>query len=196
MRLLLIENGILADNGTPSTESSLVNAARDAYQAIVDDKNSKEVQVGEESRDLTKDYGAEDIFRALKGKCISQDSGEYNYELCWMDRTTQKSKKGGGNTGLGNFARFDVMDVDEEINAEGKGLGVGKRTTLIYENGQHCWNGPNRMTTVVLACAERDEIWKVSELEKCVYRMDVGSPVACESETLKENTTAGPKDEL
>lgn len=173
-----------------------MSSARDAYQAITDEKSSKEAQIGEENRDLTKDYGAEDIFRALKGKCINQDSGEYNYELCWMDRTTQKSKKGGGNTGLGNFARFDSIEVDEDVNAEGKGLGVGKRMTLVYENGQHCWNGPNRMTTVVLACAEKDEIWKVVELEKCVYRMDVGTPVACESETLKENATAGPKDEL
>jgi protein kinase C substrate 80K-H len=70
--------------------------------------------------------------------------------------------------------------VDEEIGADGKGLGSGERIALKYENGQHCWNGPNRATTVIVACAERDEIWKVAEMEKCIYRMEVGSPSACE----------------
>lgn len=132
--------------------------------------------------DLTKYYGTDDIFRALKGTCVSKDSGEYTYELCWLDKTTQKSKKGGGNTGLGNFIRFDKITVDEEAGADGKGLGQGERVVLSYENGQHCWNGPNRQTTVVLACAEKDEIWRVVEQEKCMYRMDVGTPAVCEVE--------------
>jgi len=63
----------------------------------------------------------------------------------------------------------------------------------MYENGQHCWNGPNRQTTVVLACAEKDEIWKVVEQEKCMYRMDVGSPAVCENGQKKADPK---KDEL
>ena len=111
-----------------------------------------------------------------------------------MDKTTQKSKKGGGNTGMGNFARFDKLVVDEEIGADGKGVGQGERITMMYENGQHCWNGPNRQTTVVLACYERDEIWKVVEQEKCMYRMDVGTPAVCEK-AVSGKTPKG-KDEL
>ena len=67
-----------------------------------------------------------------------------------------------------------------KLGADGKGLGSGERIALKYENGQHCWNGPHRSTIVVVACAEKDEIWKVAEMEKCVYRMEVGSPAACE----------------
>ena len=65
-----------------------------------------------------------------------------------------------------------------------------------YENGQHCWNGPNRQTTVVLACAETDEIWKVTEQEKCMYRMDVGTPAVCQKETSASNGNSDAKDEL
>jgi protein kinase C substrate 80K-H len=33
---------------------------------------------------------------------------------------------------------------------------------------------------VVLACAEKDEIWKIVEEEKCIYRMEVGTAAVCE----------------
>jgi protein kinase C substrate 80K-H len=125
---------------------------------------------------------------------VSKDSGEYDYELCWMEKTTQKSKKGGGHTGMGNFVRFGRMEVDEDVVADGKSLGKGERITLVFENGQHCWNGPNRATTVVLGCAEQDEIWKVVEQEKCVYRMDVGTPAACEK--VEKKGQGEKKDEL
>jgi len=172
-----------------------VSDARSAYQDVNDEVGKKQASLGDLRSDLEKDYGEDDIFRALKGSCISKDSGEYEYELCWLDKTSQKSKKGGGNTGMGNFVRFDKLIVDEEIGADGKGVGSGERTVLMYENGQHCWNGPNRQTTVVLACYETDEIWKVVEQEKCMYRMDVGTPAVCESQAKKEEKKNG-KDEL
>jgi protein kinase C substrate 80K-H len=192
LRIILIENGILADNANSGSESKAVSDARTAFQNLNDDVGIKQSSVSDLTKDLEKDYGPDDVFRALKDTCVSKDSGEYEYELCWLDKTSQKSKKGGGGTGMGNFVRFDKIYVDEEIDAEGKGLGTGERTVLMYENGQHCWNGPNRQTTVVLACAERDEIWKVVEQEKCMYRMDVGTPAVCENGQRK----AKAKDEL
>ncbi|CZR61230.1 related to alpha glucosidase II beta subunit [Phialocephala subalpina] len=194
LRILLIENGILADNANSGTESKAVTDARSAFQTVNDDLGIKSSSLGDLRNDLEKDYGPDDIFRALKGTCVSKDSGEYEYELCWLDQTKQKSKKGGGHTGMGNFVRFDRMVVDEEVGADGKGLGKGERLVLVYENGQHCWNGPNRQTTVVLACAEKDEVWKVVEQEKCMYRMDVGTPAACEEGGKKEK--GEKKDEL
>lgn len=190
---MLVENGILADNAKSGSESKAVTDARSAFQTANDEVSTKSASLGDLRNDLTKDYGTDDIFRALKDKCISKDSGEYEYELCWMGSTKQKSKKGGGHTGMGNFVRFDKMVVDEEVSADGKGLGKGERLVLRYENGQNCWNGPNRQTTVVLACAETDEIWKIVEEEKCLYKMDVGTPVVCEG---REEKKAAGKDEL
>jgi protein kinase C substrate 80K-H len=190
-RIMLVENGILADNANSGSESKAVSDARASYQAISDDLNAKRVTLGESQTDLSKDYGPNDIFRALKGVCVSKDSGEYEYELCWLDNTKQKSKKGGGSTGMGNFVRFDKGVYDEEVGADGKGVGKGERVIMMYENGQHCWNGPNRQTTVVLACAEKDEIWRVVEQEKCMYRMDVGTAAVCE----KAGSGSGEKGE-
>lgn len=174
LRILLIENGILADNTSGGTESKIVTDARSAHSDLETKLQNLKGDLDDREEDLAKDYGENDIFRALNDKCISKDSGEYTYELCFMKGTTQKSKKGHGSTGMGNFVRFDKTTVDEE-----GGLGKGERLVLKYENGQGCWNGPNRETTVVVGCAEEDEIWKISETEKCLYRMEVGSPVAC-----------------
>ncbi|KAI0173098.1 glucosidase 2 subunit beta [Hypoxylon sp. FL1284] len=180
LRIWLIENGMLADAGSGKSESRLVKAAREAHDTVANDVNSKRRALEEQQRDLEKDYGKDDIFRYLKGKCITTEVGEYEYELCWLDKTSQKSKKGGGKTTMGNFNRFDWDEADEEERHDGKGLGRGKRMVMRYENGQGCWNGPNRKTDVWLACAETEELWRVSELEKCVYKMEVGTPAVCE----------------
>ncbi|KAL8921884.1 MAG: hypothetical protein Q9208_005488 [Pyrenodesmia sp. 3 TL-2023] len=193
LRVLLIENGILAASTDPGSESKGLTDARNALQAAQDSENSLRNELTGHQDDLNKDFGADDVFRALRGQCISKDSGEYNYELCWLDRTTQKSKKGGSHTGMGNFVRIDSVTVDDDLPPDGKGLGSGVRVALRYENGQHCWNGPNRSTLVVLACAEQDEVWKITEEEKCVYRMEVGTPAVCD---VQGNDKSGGKDEL
>ncbi|KAF2444743.1 hypothetical protein P171DRAFT_431545 [Karstenula rhodostoma CBS 690.94] len=179
LRITLIENGILADTNTDSPESKRVTDARDQLSSAQRDLENDRSELTKHTEDLSKDYGPDFVFRALQGVCVNQDSGEYTYEHCFLDKTTQKSKKGGGHTGMGNFVRIETITVDEDLPADGKGLGSGERYALKYENGQHCWNGPNRSTLVVLACAEQDEIWKIVEEEKCVYRMEVGTPAVC-----------------
>lgn len=195
LRVWLVESGLLADNSDTSTESQAVKNARAAFQSAENDVNNRQNSLREDEADLTKDYGADDIFRALKDKCISTEVGEYDYELCWMGQATQKSKKGHGNTSLGRFDRADTETADDEERTDGKSLGKGPRTVLRYENGLHCWNGPNRRTDIWLGCAEKEEIWRVTEAEKCVYKMEVGTPIACE-ETRKAADAGSGKDEL
>ena len=191
---MLIENGILAASNE-SGESKELESARSELRAAQDGLDSNKRQLTEHKDDLTKDYGADAVFRAMSGRCIERDSGEYTYELCWLSKTTQKSKKGGGNTGMGNFVSFGTLTVDDEVPVDGKGVGSGERVTLKYENGQHCWNGPSRSTLVVLACAETDELWKIVEEEKCVYRMDVGTPAVCGLD-IQSDGNVRVKDEL
>lgn len=193
LRVWLIENGMLADNPKSGSESKRLMAARGNFQAADNEVTGKQSKLIDEQRDLEKDYGPDEIFRALQGKCVSIDSGEYEYELCWLDKTRQKSKKGHGDTIMGNFIAIDTEMADEEDRVDGKGLGQGPRMVLRYDNGQGCWNGPNRRTDVWLACAEKEEIWRVSESEKCVYKMEVGTPAACED---VQEPAARAKDEL
>lgn len=203
LRVFLEESGVLARRKVAdTTESKAVTEARERLSTAKNELTGSQDELKSHEGDLSTDHGPDEIFRALKGQCVSTDSGEYTYELCWMEKTTQKPKKGGSNTGMGNFVKFDTITVDEELPPDGKGLGEGERVAMRYENGQHCWNGPARSTLVVMACAEKDEVWKVVEEEKCVYRMEVGTPAVCVNGAGKKGAAAKPipenpeKDEL
>jgi len=196
LRVTLIENGILAAPQSDAGESKAVQDARQQLDAAKKDLENDRKELSSHQEDLQKEYGPDSIFRALKDQCIDKDSGEYTYEFCWLGKTTQKPKKGGAHTNMGNFVRIEKVVVDEDLPPDGKGLGSGERYALFYENGQHCWNGPNRSTQIILACAEKDEIWKVAEQEKCVYRMEVGTPAVCESAAAASGKAVPAKDEL
>ncbi|KAJ4862088.1 glucosidase II beta subunit-like domain-containing protein [Trichoderma breve] len=193
VRKWLISNGMMADPAADGSESSAVKAAREAAEGAAQELSHKSRELEQERSDLQKDFGPSDIFRAIQGKCAEIDAGEYTYELCWLDKTLQKSKKGHASTNMGNYARIDIAIADEEDRVDGKSLGSGPRMVMRYENGQTCWNGPQRRTDVWLGCAETEEIWRVSEAEKCVYKLEVGTPAACEDETVKKSHE---KDEL
>lgn len=194
VRKWLIQNGVIADAANDGSESSAVKAAREAVEAAEQDLRNKNRDLEQQRSDLQKDYGASDIFRAIKGKCAEIDAGEYIYELCWLEKTLQKSKKGHASTNMGNFERIDIVIADEEDRVDGKSLGSGPRMVMRYESGQACWNGPQRRTDVWLGCAEKEEIWRVTEAEKCVYKMEVGTPAACEDQGAAK--PSDNKDEL
>ncbi|KAM4062712.1 glucosidase II beta subunit-like domain-containing protein [Hirsutella rhossiliensis] len=194
LRLWLIRNGILAESVKEGTESQLVKAAREAVEAAERKVQDTKRAMDSEQEDLAKDYGPSDIFRALKGKRVEIEAGEYTYELTWLEQTSQNSKKGHGNTNMGNFARIDREMADDEERLDGKSLGKGERMVMRYEDGLQCWNGPRRRTDVWLGCAEKEEVWRVSEAEKCVYKMEVGTPAACEPQGPSEERRG--KDEL
>ena len=199
LRILLIENGMLADPRAGTGESKTVADARAQLTAAQDELNRDAAEKAQHEQDLDRDYGPDDVFRALQGQCVEKESGEYTYELCWLDKTTQKAKKGGAATGMGNFAGLATTEADDGLPAHGQGVGRGRRTVMHFDQGQHCWNGPDRSTQVVLACAEKCEIWKIAEEEKCVYRMEVGTPAVCQSASQSQGQGADPgqaKDEL
>ncbi|KAE9993473.1 hypothetical protein EG327_004957 [Venturia inaequalis] len=194
LRVILIDNGILADASAQGEESKAVQDARSRLDGARSELNDDKESLKKHEEDLTGDYGPDDVFRALKGKCVSVDSGEYEYEMCWMGGTTQKPKKGGGHVAMGTYTHLKTIFVDEDLPANGKGLGSGERLAMMFENGQHCWNGPARQTTVIMACAEKDEIWKVVEAEKCMYKMEIGTPAVC-TDNIGKAAQKG-KDEL
>ncbi|EFX00251.1 protein kinase c [Grosmannia clavigera kw1407] len=194
LRIWMIENGMLADN-SDANESSTVKNARSAFQAAENELSSRKRTLSENEEDLSKDYSADDILRALKDKCVSTDAGEYEYEFCWLGQAKQKSKKGHASTGMGNYERFEIEIADDAERLDGKSLGSGSRMVLKYENGQNCWNGPNRRTDIWLGCAEKEEMWRIAESEKCVYKMEVGTPIACE-EIKEEGAAEAGKEEL
>ncbi|KAK9454049.1 glucosidase II beta subunit-like-domain-containing protein [Dipodascopsis uninucleata] len=173
LRELLISNGLLAERSPIGETADVSKAKRELSQAeksLEDLKNRKKTL----EKDLATNFGVEDVFRALKGDCISSDMGEYTYELCFMDKTTQQSKTG-GRTNLGGFDRLED-------------------NKLYFTRGTKCWNGPHRSTVVEMTCGERNEIYSVSEPAMCEYLFKILTPAIC-TKPVESNSKKG-KDEL
>lgn len=188
----LVDNNIIpGSNSESGSESKAVTEARDALKAEKSLLDRHTNSIRDHRADLEKDYGAQDIFRTFKGVCVQKDSGEYTYEHCFLDKTRQIPKKGGGTVTMGNYKEIITVAVDE-VNSAGEIQQVDK-VALEYTSGQQCWNGPARSTTVILECAEENEILKVMEDEKCVYSMLVTTPAVC-GETKEKGSSR--KDEL
>ncbi|KAJ1561294.1 hypothetical protein HK405_004349 [Cladochytrium tenue] len=115
------------------------------------------------------DAGPDGVWDALVGSCVSADVLEYTYELCFLDKVTQKRKDGGGSTSLGTFTRWGARGTAGESSAA-----PGLYLRAMFENGVGCWNGPARSVEVRLECGAENKILGVSEPSKCE------SPASCE----------------
>ena len=134
-----------------------------------------------------RDYGEDGAFRPLHGKCFSVPSAQYTYELCPFDKVTQKE----GTRVVARLGSW-VDDSWEEGNAR-----------MVYKNGDRCWNGPARSTTVTLECGLEPAVHTVSEPEMCKYAMTFTTAAACGHHHLQDVersisrlTGGAPKDEL
>lgn len=117
-------------------------------------------------------YGLDSEFKALEGQCISKNTGDYTYEFCFLGNTKQISNRDQFPFTLGRFNHFDFREKHSPSE-------YAHYTTMLYDRGQKCWNGPQRSTLVTLECGEKNQLLEVSEAEKCVYSMRVSTPAVC-----------------
>jgi protein kinase C substrate 80K-H len=201
VREFFISNGILAPK-TVSNESAAVTTARATLSTAESELSSNKKHLESLEKDLLLQLGPSDVFRPLKGTCISREFGEYKYEVCFMEKAYQISRKDNSKTSLGSFESIEVADDSSKNEANGVFATSWEESheeplsgmSLKYENGQQCWNGPKRSVQVQLYCCAESEIRSVVEAEKCVYRFEVGTPAVCEND--KEKVKGTTKDEL
>ena len=186
------------DESTSSSETEqepqTVIDAREALKSAQDSLRDIEDKIRDRQEDLEQDLGPGGIFRALRDSCFKMDAGEYEYEHCFLDRTSQISKKNGPTVSLGAFQKVGEVHVDEVDESTGH-IAKTPRTTLEYGHGQKCWNGPQRSMTVVLECGEKEEIVQVREDEMCVYSMVAKTPAVCPAEADREGNDGGKEEE-
>lgn len=117
---------------------------------------------------LQGDYGENNVFFPLRGKCFKAETAEYSYELCPFDKVTQHPKKSGSSTSLGkwDFNKQDKWKPDYKY--------------MVYQDGQRCWGGPDRSTTVEVLCGTEDEVSEPQEPSKCAYSLKLYTPAACD----------------
>mmetsp|Transcript_461 Transcript_461/g.1369 ORF Transcript_461/g.1369 Transcript_461/m.1369 type:complete len:387 (+) Transcript_461:612-1772(+) len=174
----------------PDSEVASAEAAAAAAHDAHTEKNSKLQELEREKKELegkaVRDYGAGDAFLPLDGRCFSVSVDKYTYEVCPYGSAQQKD--GGMSTSLGTFSRFE-----------------GNYSAMVFENGQNCWQGPNRSIKVAVTCGAAEVLSAVSEPSRCVYAAKLTTPALCtkeEHERLQAAADAaqaeldGIKDEL
>jgi protein kinase C substrate 80K-H len=165
VRLWLAEQGLWSYPGSDldgPRESESVNNARRAVESTQRNVNELHTSIESILADLSANYGEGDALRAVKDTCIENRIGEYDYEVCFFGRASQKSKD--MNTNLGSYTSLEFLD---------------DRIVMQFDNGAKCWNGPTRKTKVDIFCGSVGEVLMVSEPERCDYYIKATNPVAC-----------------
>lgn len=147
---------------------ALIAAADNAREALRDAesrKNNLEREIGELNKFLGMDFGHEYEFTHLYDNCYEYTDLEYTYKMCAFGRVSQKPKSGGRETSLGQWGTWS---------------GNKQYSIMKYENGEKCWNGPNRSATITLMCGLEDKLLSASEPNRCEYAMEFSTPAVCE----------------
>lgn len=152
---LLLKANIISDykrntrKGTEEGEAENVSAARTNHRtadnALRDIERSLESKKNELNADPER-WGRRGEFKALDGKCVEKNMGEYTYEFCFFGTATQKPNRGHGNVSLGRFAHFAPKNASVDYHQDAYYL------RAIYDSGQRCWNGPDRSLIVSSIC--------------------------------------------
>ncbi|XP_073443549.1 glucosidase 2 subunit beta [Dendrobates tinctorius] len=140
--------------------------ARNQYDEA--EKSLREIEdtIRNLEKEISLNFGSHGEFSYLYGQCYELSTSEYIYRLCPFSRVTQKPKVGGSETNLGSWGFWSGPEDD-------------RFSTMKYEQGTACWQGPNRSTQVKLYCGKETVVTSTSEPSRCEYLMEFFTPAAC-----------------
>lgn len=118
------------------------------------------------------EYGPENAWAVLDGKCFESSVGKYTYEMCPYGQAQQR--EGSRGTPLGTWSGF---------SAEGA-------STFAFSGGSHCWNGPSRSLKVSYFCGPEDRLSDLDEPSICEYAGSFETPAACSVESVNQARAA------
>lgn len=168
----------------PEDVQALINAAdvaREALRGVEEDLRNVDREVGDLTKFLEAELGVAMEFSPLYDQCYEYTDREYTYKLCPFNKVTQKSKSGGRETSLGNWVSWN-------------GPPDNLYSSMLFDNGEGCWNGPKRSTKVSVSCGLEEEVLSASEPNRCEYAMEFVTPAICTHPvTSSHSTTATPE---
>jgi protein kinase C substrate 80K-H len=156
----------------PSTEQKFEKKYDEETQLLIDesDKARKqfedsdsqfrgiEMEISDAKKKLELDVGPNNEFASMIDKCFEYEDREYIYKMCPFEKTVQKSKSNSGETSIGTWKGWNE-DASKKYNL------------MHFDNGQSCWNGPQRSTKVHLSCGIENKVTSVSEPNRCEVNM-------------------------
>jgi len=139
---------------------------RKIHGEVLKTKKDLESEIDRLKKKMQFDYGTDNSYQVLEGKCFELKTLEYKYSFCPFDKTTQAPLHGGSSTSLGKWGRWSGPSED-------------KYSKMKFEHGLGCWNGPSRSTEVVLSCGTENKLISVDEPSRCSYLFEFTTPCAC-----------------
>ncbi|XP_012585057.1 PREDICTED: glucosidase 2 subunit beta isoform X2 [Condylura cristata] len=156
--------------------------ARDKFEEAERSLKDVDESIRNLEQEISFDFGPNGEFAYLYSQCYELTTNEYIYRLCPFKLVSQKPKLGGSPTNLGTWGSWAGPEHD-------------KFSTMKYEQGTGCWQGPNRSTTVRLLCGKETVVTSTTEPSRCEYLMELTTPAAC-PEPPPELPIEGDHDEL
>ena len=167
----VVESGPAIEDGSTHVNEK-AQAARNAYhdtQREHKDLEDKVKVLQEKVSRLKEDSGL--AFEALDGECFELDKGHYLYKLCPFHKMEQVQH--GRGTNMGSWKSFG----EQTYSSWGAKHDFSK---MLYRDGERCWSGPSRETTVSLVCGPTTQLLNVDEPSMCVYSAVLQTPAICE----------------
>lgn len=152
------------------------NRARAAFESAERSLREMEDSIRDLENEITFDFGPSGELAYLYKQCYEFTTSEYVYRLCPFHRVTQKQKSGGSETNLGTWGSWSGPEEN-------------KFTSMKYEHGTSCWQGPSRSTTVKLSCGKETAVTSTTEPSRCEYLMEFVTPALCEEPQDVDNST-------
>lgn len=158
-------------------------SARTAFNEIDTKVTRLEKKIKDLQQLLDRNYGPDNQFAHMDGKCYDVQVKQYTYEVCPF--VNAKQKEGQSSTSLGNWDGLKEDPVTGEM-------------TMKFTGGQTCWQGPARSLTVKLKCGREEKLLTVEEPNKCVYEIVMMTPAVCNAkhaQVLQLNLEGGMEEE-
>lgn len=130
------------------------------------DKQKQEIskiesKIDDIKKNLSNDYGFDDILRAFDLTTINKKLGGYTYRINLLHSVAQDDVL------IGNYKKYE----------NGK---------IYFDRGAKCWNGPQRSAIIEFECGKGLDLVSVSEPEKCSYKFIIKGEAWCHSITEQE----------
>ncbi|KAG7670253.1 hypothetical protein KSW81_008387 [Nannochloris sp. 'desiccata'] len=116
---------------------------------------------------MNRSYGPDDVYAQLVDRCVEAHVDKYVYKVCPFHQVEQLED--GHGSRLGSWKGFD--DSGEY---------------MLFDNGDVCWQGPNRSMTLRIRCGATETLTKVAEPSRCEYTAEMTTPAACSGDRVTE----------
>ncbi|XP_065878387.1 glucosidase 2 subunit beta [Euphorbia lathyris] len=151
---------------TPVDKSEAARIRKE-YEESSSKLSKMQSRISSLSQKLGHDYGKEKEFYSFYDHCFDSKQNKYVYKVCPFKHASQE--EGHSTTRLGRWEKFE-----------------DSYRTMIFSNGDKCWNGPDRSLKVRLRCGLQNEVTDVDEPSRCEYVAVLSTPALCLEEKLKE----------